>query len=72
MTTRQRLHELVDQLSDAEVEDLTQFILKRCGTDDGRAHPEMAELPEAWQRFSDGSPVPNWVRLIDEVRSAQH
>jgi hypothetical protein len=30
--------------------------------------PEMAELPEAWQRFPSGQPVPNWVAALDEAR----
>lgn len=71
MTTRQRLHELVDRLSDAEVEDLTRLIASRHGDGDDAEHPEMAELPEAWRRFDDGSPVPNWVGVIDEVRAGR-
>lgn len=30
--------------------------------------PEMAELPEAWQRLPSGQPVPNWVAALDEAR----
>ena len=71
MTTRQRLHQLVDQLSDAEVDDLTQVIVARRATDDGQGRPEMAILPEAWRTFDDGSPVPNWVEVIDEVRAGR-
>lgn len=71
MTTRQRLHQLVDQLSDAEVDDLTQVIVARRAADDGPERPEMASLPEAWRTFDDGSPVPNWVEVIDEVRASR-
>lgn len=30
--------------------------------------PEMAELPESWQRFPSGEPVPNWVAALAEAR----
>ncbi len=70
MTKRQRLHELVDQLSEAEVEVMARLIASRRGVGNDRDHPEMAELPEAWRTFDDGSPAPNWVALLDEVRSA--
>jgi hypothetical protein len=30
--------------------------------------PEMAELPERWRTFEDGTPVPNWVAAVDEAR----
>ncbi len=66
MTTRQRLHQLVDELTDAEVDDLTQIIVARRT---GDLEPEMAELPAAWRTLDDGSPAPNWVALVDEVRS---
>lgn len=71
MTTRQRLHQLVDQLSDAEVEDLAQAIVARRGEKVELDRLEVAVLPEAWQTFDDGSPVPNWVEVIDEVRAGR-
>lgn len=71
MTTRQRLHELVDKLSDDEVESLAQLILVRRVRGDDREPPEMVDLPEAWRTFDDGSPVPNWVEVIDEVRAGR-
>jgi hypothetical protein len=30
--------------------------------------PEMAPLPEHLKTFEDGTPVPNWVATLDEVR----
>ena len=30
--------------------------------------PEMVGLPEHLKTFEDGSPVPNWVAALDEVR----
>jgi hypothetical protein len=32
------------------------------------AESDMAPLPEAWKTFDDGTPVPNWVALLDESR----
>ena len=34
---------------------------------------EMVGLPEAWKTFEDGTPVPNWVALLNAVtrKSAQ-
>lgn len=29
---------------------------------------EMAELPESWRTFEDGTPVPDWIAGIDDVR----
>jgi hypothetical protein len=71
VTTRQRLHELVDKLSDDEVESLAQLILARRVHDDHREPPETVDLPEAWRTFDDGSPAPNWVEVIDEVRAGR-
>jgi hypothetical protein len=33
--------------------------------------PEMVGLPEAWKTFEDGTPVPNWVAGLDEVRAVR-
>lgn len=33
--------------------------------------PEMAELPQAWRTFDDGTPVPNWVALPERSRLGQ-
>jgi hypothetical protein len=30
--------------------------------------PEMAELPQAWRTFDDGTAVPNWVALLERSR----
>lgn len=32
------------------------------------AEPEMAELPETWKTFANGTPTPNWVAAVDEAR----
>ena len=38
--------------------------------DDDQPEPEMAPLPATWQTFDDGTPVPNWVALLDRSRRA--
>lgn len=36
--------------------------------DEQWGEPEMVGLPESWKTFEDGTPVPNWVAGLDEVR----
>lgn len=33
------------------------------------ADPAAVGLPESWQTFEDGTPTPNWVAGLDDVRS---
>jgi hypothetical protein len=68
MTTREKAHALLDELSDAELDDVVKLLKVR--HDEG-AEPEMAELPESWQTFEDGTPVPNWVAAVDEARTGR-
>jgi hypothetical protein len=65
VTTREKAHALLDELSDAELDEVVKLLKVR--HDEG-AEPEMAELPESWQTFEDGTPVPNWVAAVDEAR----
>jgi transcription antitermination factor NusG len=95
MTTREKAHALLDELSDAELDDVVKLIEVRHDqkrlkvthtapghvlvemelTDDawGTAdrEPEMAELPEGWRTFEDGTPVPNWVAAVHEAREGR-
>jgi hypothetical protein len=32
---------------------------------------DAAELPEAWKRFDDGTPQPDWVALLREAREGR-
>jgi hypothetical protein len=59
MTSREKAHALLDEL-DEIVQQLEE-----------RAEPEMAELPEAWKTFEDGTPVPNWVAAVHEAREGR-
>jgi hypothetical protein len=64
MTTREKAHALLDELSDTELDEIVQQL-------EGRAEPEMAELPETWRTFEDGTPVPNWVAAVHEAREGR-
>lgn len=68
MTTREKAHALLDELSDAELDEIVKLIEVR---HEARAEPEMAELPESWKTFEDGTPVPNWVAALDEARQGR-
>ena len=68
MTTREKAHALLDELSDAELDEIVRLMEVR---HEGAPEPEMAELPEAWKTFEDGSPVPNWVAAVDEARKGR-
>ncbi|MBO0746697.1 MAG: hypothetical protein J2O47_00015 [Acidimicrobiaceae bacterium] len=65
MTTREKAHRLLDRLTDSQLESVVRLLEKRA---ENGEEPEMAELPEAWRTFDDGTPVPNWVALLDESR----
>lgn len=65
MTTREKAHALLDELSDAELDEVVRQLEVR---HEEHAEPEMAELPEAWRRLPSGAPAPNWVAALDEAR----
>jgi hypothetical protein len=64
MTTREKAHALLDELPDAELDE----IVKQLEVRHEQAEPEMAELPEAWRHLPSGAPAPNWVAALDEAR----
>ena len=68
MTTREKAHALLDELSDVELDDVVRLIEVR--HEEGQ-EPEMAELPEAWQRLPSGAPAPNWVAAVHEARQGR-
>lgn len=65
MTTREKAHALLDELSDAELDEVVELL--RVRRDEG-VEPQMAELPVAWQHLPSGAPAPNWVAALDEAR----
>ncbi len=68
MTMREKAHALLDELSDAELDEVVKLIQVR--HEEGE-EPEMAELPKRWRTFEDGTPVPNWVAAVDEARQGR-
>ncbi|HEY2632666.1 MAG TPA: hypothetical protein VGI26_09855 [Solirubrobacteraceae bacterium] len=67
MTTKERLHELVDGLSEAEADATLEFVVSREHSGDA----EMLPLPTSWLTLPSGQPAPNWVAGLDEVRSGR-
>jgi hypothetical protein len=65
MTSREKAHALLDELSDAELDDVVELIKVR---NEKGEKPEMAELPAPWQHLPSGDPAPNWVAALDEAR----
>lgn len=68
MTTRKKAHALLDELSDAELDEIVRLIEVR---HEEAAEPEMAELPDAWRKLPSGAPAPNWVAAVDEARQGR-
>jgi hypothetical protein len=64
MTTREKAHALLDELSDEELDEVVKLLAIR---HEG-GEPEMAELPASWEHLPSGSPAPNWVAAVDEAR----
>ena len=66
MNDRERAHALLDEFSNAEIEEIARLL--RVRRED--AEPEMAELPPAWRHLPSGEPAPNWVAAVNEARRA--
>ena len=62
MTAKEQLLERVMKLSEAEAAN-AEIVIAR------PADPEMVGLPESWRTLEDGTPVPNWVAGLDDVRA---
>lgn len=71
VTTKERLHQIVEELSEAEAGATLEFIASRSDHMANEGPPEMLPLPDAWQRLPSGAPAPNWVAGLDEVRSGR-
>jgi hypothetical protein len=67
MTAKEKLRAQIDELSEAEAA-AARIVIERVPSEAG-AEPEMVGLPHSWQTFEDGTPVPNWVAGLDEVRA---
>jgi hypothetical protein len=67
MTAKEKLRAQVDELSEAEAA-AARIVVERTSSS---TEPEMVGLPESWRTFEDGTPVPNWVAGLDEVRAGR-
>jgi hypothetical protein len=63
MTTREQLHREVDALPASQVPKARIIVVEEL-----ESEHQMVGLPEAWKTFEDGTPVPNWVVLVQETR----
>lgn len=64
MTAKARLLAQVEALSEDEA------AVARIVIDDAADRPlGMVGLPESWRTFEDGTPVPDWVAGLTEVRN---
>lgn len=69
MTAKERLRAQVEALSEAEAA-FARIVVE--GTpNDADVEPEMVGLPESWRTFEDGTPVPDWVTGLGEVRAGR-
>jgi hypothetical protein len=69
MTAKERLRAQVEALSEAEAAFARIEVERTTSETDGA--PEMVGLPETWRTFEDGTPVPNWVAGLGEVRAGR-
>jgi hypothetical protein len=65
MTTKEHLHRLVDELSDAEADAKLRFVAARGYGDEAETLP----LPKSWHTLPSGRAAPNCVAGLDEVRT---
>jgi hypothetical protein len=65
MKTREKAHQLIDELSDAELEEIVPVLEAL------RDQPDMAELPASWRTLPSGEPAPNWVAAVHEAREGR-
>jgi hypothetical protein len=68
VTTKEHLHKLVDELSEADVDATLEFVASRGGHGELAGEPEMLPLPPSWRLLPSGRQAPNWVAGLDEVR----
>jgi hypothetical protein len=71
MTTKERLHRLVDELSDREAENTLRLLdARRQGEQDDAAagDEEIAGLPPGWGETLTGEPMPNVVAAVRRSR----
>lgn len=68
VTTKDRLHQLVDELSDREAEDTLRLLDARLQGASENARGEMASLPEGWGETLTGEPMPDVAAAVRRSR----
>lgn len=68
MTTKEYLHKLVEEFSEAEVDATLELVASHGGHSEIEVEPEMLPLPPAWRVLPSGRQAPNWVAWLDDVR----
>jgi hypothetical protein len=71
MTTKERLHRLVDELSDREAEDTLRLLDDTLQHERGGAAPggsQMATLPDGWGQTLTGEPMPDVAAAVRRSR----
>ena len=71
MTTKERLHRLVDELSDREAEDTLRLLDARRQEEQVNAAgsgSEMAVLPRGWGKTLTGEPMPDVAAAVRRSR----
>lgn len=69
MTTKERLHKLVDELSDHEAENTLRLLDARHRGDHSESNEsEMASLPAGWGNTLTGEPMPDVVAAVRRSR----
>jgi hypothetical protein len=64
MTTREKAHELLDELPDAELDEVVRLLKVRRG----EAEWETVPLPEGWSRMANGEPMPDVAAAVRRSR----
>jgi hypothetical protein len=73
MTTKERLHQLVDTLSDREAEDALRLLdaeLQAQTQIERYGEADIAALPEGWGTTLTGEPMPDVVAAVRRSRAA--
>jgi len=71
VTTKERLHRLVDELSDRAAEDTLRLLDARLQEEQGVAaggESEMAALPQGWGQTLTGEPMPDVAAAVRRSR----
>jgi hypothetical protein len=73
MTTKERLHQLVDTLSDRDAEEALRLLdaeLQAQTQVEGQGETAIAALPEGWGTTLTGEPMPDVVAAVRRSRAA--